>query len=98
MRTFARFCFAGGLLTASWIALSAQAATQSISLNAISDSDGRFYEYYSDGFIQVGIKEVDGRNRFQSPIVNPTIVFGGPTFDGFPHDENFRFGSLQYDD
>lgn len=76
----------------------ARGATQSVSLNAIGDQSSAYYEYYSDGFARIDQRD-PAPNEFRQrlhQISNPSVSYGA--LDVFPNDEQFRFGSVSYDD
>jgi len=73
------------------------AAAGELDLDAWSDPTSAYYEYFSDGFAQMNLRDPapnEFRQRFHA-ISNPAVTYGG--LDLFPHDEAFRFGLLEYD-
>ncbi|MBL9123009.1 MAG: hypothetical protein JNG90_05215 [Planctomycetaceae bacterium] len=73
------------------------AAAAELDLDAWSDPTSAYYEYFSDGFAQMNLRDPapnEFRQRFHA-ISNPAVTYGG--LDLFPHDEAFRFGGLEYD-
>jgi hypothetical protein len=72
-------------------------AAETLDLWAVVDGDSVYYEYFSDGFLRVDLKDPGtDRQRFHS-ISDPSVTFGSETFDGFPNDEFFRMGQIVYD-
>src|SRR5690606_26050507 len=54
----------------------------------------------SDGFYQMDLYDPPPREtqqRFHS-IQDPSVTYGNLAFNGFPNDENFRLGSVEFDD
>ena len=69
-----------------------------ISLSGTADPTSAYYEYYSDAFAQIALRDPppnEHRQRFHA-ISNPSVVYGG--LDLFPNDELMNFGALSYDD
>jgi hypothetical protein len=80
-------------------AATAQAGT--VNLWGVADSDAAYYEYLSNAFFRMDLYQpapYEDNQRFHD-ISDPSIVYGSdPNFDGFPNDENFRLGSVTYDE
>ncbi|MGD9647198.1 MAG: hypothetical protein AB7U73_15915 [Pirellulales bacterium] len=75
-----------------------KADIQSLNLNAVADDSSSFYEYWSDGFSRIDLRDPppnEFRQRMHN-ITDPAIFYGA--LDTFPHDELMQFGSLEYDD
>ncbi len=72
----------------------------SVNLWGIADGDTAYYEEFSDGFYRMDLYDPPPRETQQRfhLISNPSAAIGSTTFDGFPNDEDFRIGSVQYDD
>lgn len=71
-----------------------------VKLWGIADGDSTYIEQPSDGFYRMDLYDPppnETKQRFHS-ITDPSVTFGSPSYDGFPHDENFRLGTLTYDD
>jgi hypothetical protein len=86
------------------IVLTASAATRSqagtVNLHGIADGDSTYVETWSDGFYRMDLYDPPPREtqqRFHS-IQDPTVTYGNLAYDGFPNDEQFRLGSVTYDD
>ncbi len=71
---------------------------QTLSLHGTADETSSYYEYYSDAFMRMSLRDPppnEFRQRFHSPIVNPTTTFGN--LDGFPNENDFRLGQIEFD-
>ncbi|MCA9243309.1 MAG: PEP-CTERM sorting domain-containing protein [Phycisphaerales bacterium] len=78
----------------------APARASVVALNGIAAGDTAYYEYFSDAFFRMDLVEPppnDRQQRFHL-ISNPAVVIGNPAFDGFPNDEDFRIGSVTFDE
>ncbi len=75
-------------------------AAGSVNLWGIADGDTAYYEEFSDGFYRMDLYDPPPRETQQRfhLISNPSVAIGSTEFDGFPNDEDFRIGSVQYDD
>lgn len=76
----------------------AGAAIQNLSLDAQADDSSAFYEYWSDAFTRIDLRD-PAPNEFRQRmhlISDPSVFFGA--IDAFPNDNNMKFGSIQYDD
>ncbi|HPF38170.1 MAG TPA: PEP-CTERM sorting domain-containing protein [Phycisphaerae bacterium] len=71
-----------------------------VSLHGTADGDSAYYEYNSDAFFQIDLREPAPNEHLQRfhAISNPAITFGNPAFDGFPNDDDFRLGHVVFDD
>jgi hypothetical protein len=88
------------LLTVSAICLTADLFAGTVNLWGIADGDTKYVEEISDSFIQMDLYDSPPREtqqRFHS-IQDPSVTYGSLTYDGFPQDEDFRLGSITYDD
>lgn len=89
-----RFAFLMLLLVAS------PASAASVNLWGIADGDTIYMEQQSDGFFQMDLYDPPPRQtqqRFHS-ITDPSVTYGSLAFDGFPNDNDFRLGSVTYDE
>ncbi|MBX3411734.1 MAG: PEP-CTERM sorting domain-containing protein [Pirellulales bacterium] len=87
------------LVLLSGIALSPVNAWAGIVLlHGIADGDSTYYEYNSDAFFRMDLPDPGTSQQRFHAISDPSVTFGNPAFDGFPHDEFFRMGSVTYND
>lgn len=80
-----------------WVS-TAGATIQSLNLDAEADDSSTFYEYWSDAFTRIDLRD-PAPNEFRQrmhQISNPSKFFGA--IDTFPNDNQMKFGSIQYDD
>jgi hypothetical protein len=76
----------------------ATARAAELPLNARSDLDSSYFEYFSNGFLRMDqFAPNNPMNQNFHDIDDPSINYN-QNFDGFPNDRQFRFGSVQYDD
>jgi hypothetical protein len=90
--------FLGIITLCSLVAPMRSSGAGELSLNARSDLDSAFYEYFSAGFVRMD--QFSSTNpTFQNfhDINNPAVEYG-KGFDGFPNDRNFRLGHVTYDE
>ncbi len=72
----------------------------SVRLDGIADGTTVYLEQQSDAFFRMDLYDPPPREtqqRFHA-ISDPSVTFGNPAFDGFPNDEDFRLGSVTFDD
>ena len=63
-------------------------------LDATADGQATYYEYFSDGFARIDLRDPapdQFRQRFHQ-ISNPSVTYG--PIDVFPNDEVMRFGQI----
>lgn len=95
---FARSCFSSLVVMAA-LTLSAPASAAVVSLNSIADGDTSYIEPFSDSFFRMDkVGPNPNQQRFWLISDPNTPSPGNPAFDGFPNDNNFRLGSLTYDE
>lgn len=85
-------------LLALLLSTSAPAAIVPVTLNVTADDASTYYEYYSDGFARISLRDAspnEFRQRFHN-IPNPAVFYGA--IDVFPNDNAMNFGQLFYDD
>lgn len=71
-----------------------------VNLHGLTDGDSIYLEYASDAFFRMDLFDPPPREtqqRFHA-ISDPSVTFGSLALDGFPHDENFRLGTVTYND
>jgi hypothetical protein len=74
------------------------AAIQNLSLDAHADDTSTFYEYWSDAFTRINLRDpAPNEFRQRMHLISDPSVFFGP-IDAFPNDNDMKFGSIQYDD
>lgn len=89
------FCLCIGV---TWFVATPSGATTTLLLDVTSDPTSIFYEYFSDGFYRMDLfATTQPTHQNFHNIQDPNIQYG-QGFDGFPNDENFRFGRLDYDE
>jgi hypothetical protein len=67
-------------------------------LNVFADNDSAFYEYFSDGFVRMDqFASTRPANQNFHAISNPAVEYG-QSYDGFPNDRFWRFGSITFDE
>lgn len=67
-------------------------------LMGYANGSSRFYEYFSDGFVQMDwTHPTRPTNQSFRNIADPSIMYGSG-YDAFPNDNEFRMGSVQFDD
>lgn len=67
-------------------------------LNVTADGSSTYYEYYSEGFARIDLRDPppdEFRQRIHL-ISDPSVAFG--PLDSFPNDEAMRFGTISYDE
>ena len=84
------------LITLALISSASHGGT--LDLDFTADGSSTFSEFFSGGFYRMDLFSPPPFQTNQSfrEIGNPTNIFN-QAFDGFPRDEDFRFGSLTYD-
>jgi hypothetical protein len=67
-------------------------------LMGYADGSSRFYEYFSEGFVQMDWTHPSQptHQSFRN-ISNPSTMYGAG-YDAFPNDNEFRMGAVEFDD
>ncbi|MGC4003602.1 MAG: PEP-CTERM sorting domain-containing protein [Pirellulales bacterium] len=90
-----RWVAVGALCTLAFVH-PAQAGT--MSLNAIADQDSAYFEQPSGAYFQMDQRVVSNPTQQRFLLYPSNAAIGNPAFDGFPHDEAFRLGSITFND
>lgn len=72
-----------------------------VQLDAVADQGGRYYDFTSDAFFEVGLQDPGSFNpdiEGSFSIVRLPLLCQWGAEDVFPNNENFELGYLQYDD
>jgi hypothetical protein len=69
-----------------------------VPLMGYADGNSRFYEYVSEGFVQMDwTHPSQPTHQSYRNISNPSTMYGA-AYDAFPNDNEFRMGMVQFDD
>jgi hypothetical protein len=69
-----------------------------VPLMGYADGSSRFYEYFSEGFVQMDWTHPSRpTNQSFRNISDPSIMYGSG-YDAFPNDNEFRMGHVQFDE
>lgn len=93
-------CFRARWVSSLALVFAIHASAGEVDLRGIADGDSIYIEQQSSAFFQMDLYDPPPRQTQQRfhDITNPSVTFGSLAFDGFPNDEDFRLGSLTYDD
>ena len=69
-----------------------------INLWGVADGDTTYTEHPSDTFFQMDLVDLGTSLQRFHLISDPGTTVGSPTFDGFPNDDRFRLGFVEYDE
>lgn len=91
---FTRFAFSLALLTG----FASFAIGGQVPLMGYADGSSRFYEYVSEGFVQLDwTHPSQPTHQSYRNISDPSVMYGA-AYDAFPNDNEFRMGMVQFDD
>lgn len=82
----------------AWSSFSSNLVAADFLLNVTADDSTSFYDYFSDSFARMDLRDAppnEFRQRMHA-IPDPSVFYGA--IDLFPNDEAMRFGSISYDE